>query len=241
MEKKSLVFRFFALALAIACSLGANAYDFVSGGVYYNITGTNTVEVTTNNPDGFSYFSPVTVPSTVTYGSKTYTVTRVGKNAFRLCQIVTSVDLPPTITEIDTSAFYGTQSLKRIIIPEGVRRIARYNFYENDSLTTVVLPSALQNIEDMCFYRCPKLSSVTCLATVPPYTDGTFFGLLSSCVLFVPMNSVDTYSVANDWKKFTDIRSIFITSMKPGDMNEDGNVNVADVASLINYLLNDQK
>lgn len=43
---KQRCFRLLLLASAIATSLSAAAYDFEWAGIYYNITGDNTVEVT---------------------------------------------------------------------------------------------------------------------------------------------------------------------------------------------------
>ncbi|UKI24671.1 MAG: hypothetical protein L6U61_10290 [Bacteroidales bacterium] len=43
---KQRCFRLLLLASAIATSLSAAAYSFESAGIYYNITGDNTVEVT---------------------------------------------------------------------------------------------------------------------------------------------------------------------------------------------------
>ena len=208
--KKSRLVRLVALVVAMMCALGASAYDFESNGIYYNITGSNTVEVTTQSQYGGNYSGALTVPSTVTNGGKTYTVTRVGKSAFRSCYDLTSVDLPTTIAVIDTSAFYYTRKLKSITIPEGVQRIEEWNFYVIDSLTTVVLPSTLQFIGDECFQSSPKLSSFTCLATTPPAADFTSFDLsfVNDCVLHVPMSSVNAYSVAEGWKKFSNIQGI---------------------------------
>ena len=120
------------------------------------------------------------------------------------------MDLPTTIAVIDTSAFYYTKGLKSINIPEGVQRIEEWNFYVIDSLTTVVLPSTLQFIGPQCFQSSPKLSSFTCLATTPPAADFTSFDLsfVNDCVLHVPMSSVNAYSVAEGWKKFSNIQGI---------------------------------
>ena len=207
MKHRSLPLKLFALVAAMMCALGASAYDFVSNDIYYNITGTNTVEVT----NGVYYSGAVTIPSTVTNGGKTYTVTRVGKNAFRDCVNLTSVGLPTTIEVIDTMAFFYTKKLKSIIIPEGVKRIAFRNFYCIDSLTTAVLPSTLQFFDNECFYYCPKLSSVTCMATTPPAADNyCFFLLANDCALYVPEGSVIAYAIAEGWKNI-------------GHINPDGN------------------
>ena len=48
--------------------ISAPATNFESGGIYYNITGDHTVEVTNNSEWGNSYSSDITISSTVTNG-----------------------------------------------------------------------------------------------------------------------------------------------------------------------------
>ena len=73
------------------CSLAANAHDFEVGGIYYDITSSAdlTVEVTYRGSSSGSYDNEysgaVTIPSTVTYNSKTYSVTSIGNYAFSGC------------------------------------------------------------------------------------------------------------------------------------------------------------
>ena len=63
----------------------AKSYDFKYGDLYYNITSTNTVEVTRKN-DEFHYnkLSSISIPSIVTHKNITYTVTSIERNAFEL-------------------------------------------------------------------------------------------------------------------------------------------------------------
>ena len=60
--KNLLLFRLFVLAAAFSCAVGATAYDFVSGGIYYNVTGNNTVEVTNKDNNYHTYSGSVTIP-----------------------------------------------------------------------------------------------------------------------------------------------------------------------------------
>lgn len=106
--KNSALFRLFALVAAMMCAMGASAYDFESGNVYYTITGTNTVEVAKKSTSGMDYSGALTIPSTVTNGGKTYTVTAIGPNAFLSCYYLTSVQLPTTLDSIGKGAFYYT-------------------------------------------------------------------------------------------------------------------------------------
>ncbi len=90
------------------------AYDFESGGLYYNITSDTTVEVTykDNNPySGDSYSGNITIPDTVSYNNTTYSVTSIGDWAFYDCRGLTSVTIPNSVTSIGNSAFYGCRAL----------------------------------------------------------------------------------------------------------------------------------
>ena len=108
--------RFVLLLLAItATALTAAAYSFMVDGIAYDI-----------NPDGKSvtvtyeyepdyYFDPsytsasgsLTIPSTVTYSGKTYSVTSIGERAFRSCSGFTgSLTIPNSVTSIGDYAFY---------------------------------------------------------------------------------------------------------------------------------------
>ena len=73
---------------ALLCSFTASAHEFEVGGIYYSITSSLdlTVAVTFKGDsyDSYSdeYSGAVTIPSTVTYNSKTYSVTSIGDYAF---------------------------------------------------------------------------------------------------------------------------------------------------------------
>ena len=98
------------LALLL-CTISANAEDFSVDGIYYNITDSEklTVEVTFrgSNYNSYSneYTGDVVIPETVTYASKTYAVTSIGKEAFRNCDSLTSVTIPEGVTRIGDYAF----------------------------------------------------------------------------------------------------------------------------------------
>ena len=93
------------------CSLAANAHDFEVDGIYYNITSSAdlTVVVTYRGSSSSSYSNEysgaVTIPSTVTYNSKTYRVTSIGSYAFNSCSSLTSIAIPESVTSIGSYAF----------------------------------------------------------------------------------------------------------------------------------------
>ena len=89
------------IVMAMLClSLNASAYDFEVDGIYYSITSMSNleVEVTYKNIDveiystwnqnyvkscvNNSYNGIIEIPCTVNYNNRTYTVTRIGEEAF---------------------------------------------------------------------------------------------------------------------------------------------------------------
>ena len=132
MEKKSLSIRLFAVVVALACTQGASAYDFVVKGIYYNING-DEATVTyqgryyNNYGNPYGYYNnntgDVVIPEEVTFNGQTYTVTAIGDNAFYNYDnkyLITGITLPNTITSIGDNAFYSCSYLKEITIPNSV-------------------------------------------------------------------------------------------------------------------------
>lgn len=146
--------------LALLLPAMAMAYDFTVDGVYYNITGDNTVAVTSKTSSSGGYSGEVIVPPTVTNGGVTYTVTAVGDKAFYSCSNVTAVSLPGTITSIGENAFYRCTKMADVNIPEGVITIADNAFKECKALTSVTIPSSVTSIGNSAFYQCTVLEEV---------------------------------------------------------------------------------
>ena len=120
----------------LLCSEMVNAYDFELDGVYYSITSLNTVSVV--NRGGYnSYTGDVTIPSTVSFESVTYTVSAIGSRAFKECAGLNSVVLPSTIIEIGGEAFYGCKGLHSFIIPKNVNVIYKSAFTNCSQLREV--------------------------------------------------------------------------------------------------------
>ena len=95
------------LLLLLGTVATAGAYDFVSNGIYYNITNSTnkTVEVTYKDTNYNSYSGSVSIPSTVTNSGTTYSVTSIGSYAFQDCSGMTNVHIASTITSIGYAAF----------------------------------------------------------------------------------------------------------------------------------------
>lgn len=154
------------LALCAATSLWA--VKFQSGLLYYNtLAGDSTVEVTFRSIGGsgnYSDLKAVTIPETVTYNGKIYTVVAIGGSAF--------ADNPSSTT---TNA-YKNVTLKLINIPKTVKIIHPNAFFLCSALTTVnFLGDGLTTIGDYAFYYCSALTSFAFPQTLETIGNSAFY------------------------------------------------------------------
>ena len=84
-------------------------------------------------------------------------VTKIGKNAFELCELLTSVQIPDTVSEIEGRAFIGCGSMLSVTIPETVKNIGNSAFSGCSLLTVVDWPSSLPVIPSETFVDCSGL------------------------------------------------------------------------------------
>ena len=134
------------------------AYDFEREGIYYNINGNNSVEVTYRTTSHNSYSGSVSIPAQVTYGGVSYDVTAVGSSAFRRSTNLTSVTFPTSIKSIGDYAFYQCTGLTGILsLNEGLETIGNYAF-AYCTMTGVLFPYSVTSIGNGPFAYCTSLT-----------------------------------------------------------------------------------
>ena len=122
----------------LLCSVVANAYDFEVNGIYYNILSMSDLTVEVTKGDN-KYSGEVIIPSTVSYKSKTLTVTSIGSYAFEACSSLTSITIPNSVTSIGSFAFYGCDSLASIrLLGETPPTVDRNNFTNKQYMNMIV-------------------------------------------------------------------------------------------------------
>ena len=113
------LFKLTFLLLAILLPATAFAHAFEVDGIYYNVNGNEaTVTYRGSYYDSYSneYTGAVNIPSSVTYGGTTYSVTTIGSYAFYGCSGLTSVTIPNSVTSIGYYAFNGCSGLTSVNI-----------------------------------------------------------------------------------------------------------------------------
>ena len=180
-------------------------------------------------------------------------VTSIGYSAFFGCTGLTSVDIPNSVTSIGDYAFGGCTGLTSVIIPNSV--ISDFDnhgiawFYKCTGLTSVTIGSGITWM-GITFLGCPNITRVTCLSPTPPYAQpfiATIDGerirvyifseeIFDHASLYVSAESLDRYQQHPYWNQFQNILPIGEEGTT-GDLNGDGEVNIADVNAIINIIL----
>lgn len=161
------------LSVLVLLPMLAGADPVEINGIYYNLDSDAKTAEVTKNPS--HYTGSVVIPSSVSYGGATYTVTAIGERAFYPCQHLTSVTLPGSLTTMGKDAFNG-----------------------GSGFNSVTLPSSLTKIGNATFYGCSGLTS-----TSSDYTFMTT--PIENVTLHVPEELLSSYQSTAPWSNFGSI------------------------------------
>ena len=184
-------------------------YDFYTGGIYYNISGSNTAMVVNKygynsiswyGLGDYSYRGDVTIPNTAydSYTGKTYNVTAIGASAF--CETPIMMLNNPA----ETPSLRDQGDLKSVTIGNNVTTIEQEAFKDCSGLTTVTLGTGVTSIGNDAFKNCTSLTTIHSNRTTPPTIQSTTFDSnhYSNAKLYVPKSAINSYKAANYWKNF---------------------------------------
>ena len=128
--------------------------------IYYEITSSSDLTVavtyqgTSYSEYSNEYSGDVTIPKSVSYGGKTYSVTTIGYAAFLECSGLTSITIPNSVTSIGDYAFLYCSGLTSVTIPNSVTSIGDFAFRRCSGLTSVTIPNSVTSIGNEAFYGC---------------------------------------------------------------------------------------
>jgi hypothetical protein len=168
---------------------------YSGGQTYYKLCNNSDILASGDTkPSGYEY-------SAMTSAVIGNCVTSIGESAFQYCYSLTSIDILDSVTSIGEWAFAYCSGLTSIDIPSGVTNISNSAFQGCSSLTSIDIPSGVTNIGGSAFRNCSGLSSIIVNATTPP-TLGTYAFYNTTCPIYVPAASVDTYKSAENWSTY---------------------------------------
>ena len=118
--------RYASVGITLLFSLGASAFDFEEGGLYFNIIGNNVVELTS----GETYYEgDVTVPGEIIHAGTTYNVLSIGERAFAESHELQNVTLLEGIEQIGDIAFGWCSSMGSLTLPTTIKEIGSEVFH----------------------------------------------------------------------------------------------------------------
>lgn len=160
------------MLVGLLVALSPKVHAFEVDGVYYAFNADSTLLSVTYGPN--KYCGDVTIPNTVVYEGKTYTVSYIGHSAFSNCNELTSVTMGDSITFIGSDAFSGCNNLRNVTLGKSVRTIGNFAFYGCYALTEIIIPDHVTTINYGTFMYCTELTSVT-MPTSVTYIDSNAF------------------------------------------------------------------
>lgn len=180
----------------LSWSMVIAASDFDDGILKYTITSPSNLEV---RCDGLNREhrndEDVSIPSTVNYNNRTYTVTVIGQGGYdsygsgssnSFSSNLKSIQLPNSIVEINSYCFYKCSNLSEINIPNSVTTIKERAFSCCD-LTSLVIPKSVKKIDDYAFGWNKHLMEVFFLGSERPEIRSNAFDYCHSALtLYVP-------------------------------------------------------
>lgn len=173
------------LMLAIQ-NIAGFAYDFLLDGIYYTIISEEDLTVEVSYNYGTYYSGDVVIPSQVSKYGNTYTVKRIGENAFLDSERLHSVTIPETVDSIHYGAFVWCTGLTNIEVNgnnpyfqsiDGVvfnKAITKLLHFPNAKGGDYIIPDGVKSISTYAFTTNKVLRSVLMPSTLTHIENHAF-------------------------------------------------------------------
>jgi hypothetical protein len=165
--------------------VGGVGYKFDVNGIYYRIGENNTVSVISGRK---KYSGEVVIPSHITYGGTTYSVTSIGAYTFDGGSDITYLSIPYSIKSIGEYAFRGCGSSMTVNIADlkswcnmklgnehaSPLSSAGKMLVNNVETTSLDIPETVTTINAFTFYQCSCITSLNIPGTVTSIKSSAF-------------------------------------------------------------------
>lgn len=192
----SLSRRLFTVIIMMVASVLCTEAQTLINGIYYTLNSTTATATVTSGSTLYS--GDVVIPSHVTYGGKTYTVSTIGSRAFYNCKTLSSVSIPSSVNKIHPEAFYfGCNILSKftvdsqnswytdvdgVIYSKDKKQLIRCPIARNGKY---IIPDYVEIITASAFQYC-KISEVTIPNSVTQIGQMAFFNCNSLESIHIP-------------------------------------------------------
>lgn len=173
------------------------------GDLYYTLSGTDATVIGYASTIDWTTFT--TIPDTVTDGGVTYTVTKIGYNAFSGCTNLALTSLPSGVTSIGTTAFSGCSGMTSIVLPDTVTSIGDSSFSNCTGLNVIVI-GGTPTVLGSAFYGC---TAGLVVLGEPNFNSSAFNGSAITEVLNLGTSEITTTTAGlNAEEVRTDIEAV---------------------------------
>ena len=139
----------------------------------------------------------------------------VAIDSFGFCEAkVEKINFPAGLKLIGVQGFAGT-NLTDVTLPEACTVVYEATFALCPKLKTVTLPKTLTDIAIRAFLNCTALEKITCLGETSPKLEDAyeeyekqFYGVPSTCELYVPQGATQSYKDAGWDQYFNTIKEL---------------------------------
>lgn len=130
-------------------------------------------------------------------------VTSVGQSCFSGCKGLKTLTLSAAMTLIAAYCFQDCNSLVDINIHNNIKTIGGGSFSNCSSCKTITIGTGITTIVAQAFLGCTKLEQLKINATNPPtITNSTFQNMPVTCIIKVPLASLNTYKTDANWSAY---------------------------------------
>ena len=126
-------------------------------------------------------------------------LTKIGEDAFRDCDALRSIHIPPGVNAVHRAAFADCTSLSSVHLPPSVTFIGPHAFNFCKALTSIALPDGNECIDSYTFANCSALTTVTLPESVCSIEEGAFESCRALASINIPegIKEIDETSFEN--------------------------------------------
>lgn len=185
-----------AVLALTAIPLTASAWDFESGGIYYDVVSfTDLTCAVAQGPDG-AYTGNVVIPATTIYNSRELKVVGINDKAFYYSKIE-NVSGGENVEYIGDYAF-NWSTVENVSLGKNLKTIGEFAFSNCTKLLKFDCPEALETIGHYAFQSCSALLQVTFNEGVKSIGNNAFsHSEITSAVLPKSVTEIDSYAFYN--------------------------------------------
>ena len=163
-------------------------------------------------------------------------VSTMGKGTFFYAALLENTNMPDSLTTVPAFTFAGAEALvAESIVPATATEMGDFSFYNACAMPNFTIPKSINRIGTKAMAGMTGLDTIKAHSdAVPALGDSVWAGIDQPSVKLdlTNMALAEDFAHAAQWEHFHILKNYLL-----GDVNGDGNLDVADVTLLISYIL----